>query len=445
MPSRRSPLTVTRRELLAGAALLVAALNLAGCAATRPPAPQPPSTADSAFLLPAATGNPLTVDPQREARLDAAQQALVARGDVATAESTAKALLAEDPGLHAAQVLLAQARFVVGDLEGAAAILRPVAAELPGYVACQALLGAVEERRGNLPEAFEAYRAAAEVPAAAQRASELLAPATAALGKQVVDAAAKSRTEVAAAGLERLRTWAPDAEPTLEAERAVARARGDRQAELVALRRLGERRPTDLALRADLARLEAEAGDPAVAIRILDDLLKRDPGNAALHGELDDARFRWRLQLLPASVREATSRPQVTRADLALLLFWLVPDVRYGHPTSAHIATDVLDHPAREEIVRVVNLGLLDVDDTVHRFAPERGATRGDALTALTRILVRHQARCAAVGSGAPDPCGSAAGCGILASSAECLPATPLSGADAVRFIRRTLEATGER
>src|SRR5262249_15640164 len=120
------------------------------------------------------------------------------------------------------------------------------------------------------------------------------------------------------------------------------------------------------------------------------------------------------------------------------------PEVRYGKPAAARIATDVLEHPAREEIVRVINLGLLEVDETVHRFLPERAASRAEALAALGRLLAQRGARCAAA-SRTGGWCAAAVACGILPSAEDCLPGAPLAGNEAVRFIRRAVEGSAER
>lgn len=396
-------------------------------------------------MLPPGAGYPMSVDLQRASRLQDGYRALVERGDSIAAEQTAAALLAQDAGFHAARVLLAQARFLAHDFAAVVTALGPVAAELPQYGACQLLLGRAEEELGNLPAAYAAYRATADLPLAAERAAAILPAASVALAREVVDAAGKGRTEAAAAGLVRLMAWAPEADETLEASAAVARAKGDLGGELVAVRRLAARRSTDRALLERRGELESEVGDPAVAMQVFEGLLEKSPGDGRLRDRLAEARFRWRLELLPSQVRDATRHPQTTRADLALLLYWLVPEVRYGRPAAPHIATDVLDHPAREEIVRVINLGLLDIDETVHRFLPERSATRIEMLAALDRILARRGARCAAEGRGAGGWCAVAVACGVLPGAEECLPSAPLSGSEAVRFIRRAIEAAAER
>jgi hypothetical protein len=47
-----------------------------------------------------------------------------------------------------------------------------------------------------------------------------------------------------------------------------------------------------------------------------------------------------------------------------------VPQIRTARPGAAQIASDIVDHPSRDEIARVANLGLMSIDETLHRFSP---------------------------------------------------------------------------
>ena len=162
---------------------------------------------------------------------------------------------------------------------------------------------------------------------------------------------------------------------------------------------------------------------------------------------LEAARYRWRLSMLPQAVQDVAARTDLDKADFAVLLYWLVPNVRYARPSAGRIATDVLDHPHQEEIVRVVNLGLMDVDSTLHRFSPSAPLRRGAALRVLVRTLSSF-----GQGLSCLDPksqgaqgaaCAGAAACGLLVEGEECRPGDPLAGADAVELIRRTLKLLG--
>jgi hypothetical protein len=143
------------------------------------------------------------------------------------------------------------------------------------------------------------------------------------------------------------------------------------------------------------------------------------------------------------------ARTELNRADLAVLLYWLIPSVRYARPAVGRIATDILDHPHQEEIVRVVNLGLLDVDSTLHRFSPGSPARRGTAVRSLILVLARSGETVSCLGGagkGYPSTsaaCDAATSCGLFAPEDGCRPSSSLSGGEAVELIRRTLKLLG--
>jgi hypothetical protein len=182
-------------------------------------------------------------------------------------------------------------------------------------------------------------------------------------------------------------------------------------------------------------------------------MVDRRPGDPDLQEKLRVAKFRWRLSLLPADVRALAEKPELNRADLTVLLYWLVPEVRYAKAAAGRIATDILEHAHREEIAHVVNLGLMDVDTNLHRFSPEAPVRRGVALRSLGRLLTGFgkPVGCAeAAGGAAAPPCELAAQCGLLLGNEgdegggdACRAGETLSGPEAVEWIRRSLVLLG--
>jgi hypothetical protein len=231
---------------------------------------------------------------------------------------------------------------------------------------------------------------------------------------------------------------------------AVARAAGEQREELAAVRALVAAAPGEGALVERRGELELAVGDPATAIEIFTDLARRNPQEPRYGEALDLAKFRWRAGNLPAEVQELLTKAELLRADYAVLLYWLVPGVRAGVASSARIATDILDHPQRQEIMRVVNLQLMDVDATLRRFEPDQRVRRSNALRALLRVLQRapEPPSCVAALDGNPMPsreavCGAAAACGMLPEPPDCLPEAGVSGAEAAAWIRRTQSLLG--
>ncbi len=250
--------------------------------------------------------------------------------------------------------------------------------------------------------------------------------------------------ERAAQQLARLEAWAPGATSTLQGARRLAAARGDTRAELGTVRELRRRLPQDAQLRDRLATLEVAVGDPGAGISLLQEMAAERPGDATLAARLSRARFRWRLVLLPSEVRALIRTPELERSEMAALIYWLFPSVRYARPQSARIANDVFDHDFREEIVRVINLDVMDIDPGLHEFGPAEPVTRAESLAAVLRVVAAARPDEACVGAVAgrerlswPIACAAAASCGLVPEEADCLPAATLSGAEAVEICRR--------
>ncbi len=443
-------------------ALLLAALATA-CTTTPPPAPRPagrrgpPDGAivlrERAYFLEPSEGYAGSLAPDLHQRLHAAWAALVDEGDLGVGRAAVADLLAigSSPGHPPpVDVLAAEVDFAGGDLAAVVRRLVPVGDANPNYTASQLLLGRAAELAGDVPLAYAAYRAvAARNPVAFRRTGELHPRALDIVGNRLREALKAGRIEEAGRHLDLLRAWAPDETATLEAARAVALSRGDLAAELAAVKRLAERRQGDIPLLERRAELELSVGDPGAGLKIVEGLAERNPRDPALAERLAAAKFRWRLSLLPQGVRDVAARPELDRAGLAVLLYWLVPQVRYAKPSGGRIATDVLDHPQRDEIVRVVNLGLLDVDDSLHRFSPASAARRATALRALVRLLQSFGGG-ACLGDQAANPqptqsltCDLAARCHLLDEDDDCRPGDALAGSAAVEMIRRALKLTG--
>lgn len=441
--------------LLAVAAPLLAVAGLVGCA-TGAPAP-PPAPVEQAvvvpaeerpFLVPPATGYEQPLDPAAADALARGHQALLAGRLPAVRRAVDEARQAE-PGLPPATVLAAQADLLAGDPAAAAAALAPVAAERPAYVAAQLALGRAGERTDDLVAAFAAYHAVAErAEAAGERVAALRPRVVQVLSNRVEDAVRRGDPERAAEDLARLQRWAPAEAATVRATWRVAALRGDRQGELLALRELatGHGPLEERELLERRATLELAVGDPGLGVDLYEHLARAYPEDRSLVERLESAKFLWRVTQLPPKVADAAAAPELDRGGFAVLLYWLVPQVRYGRGGTARIASDILDDPRREEIARVVNIGLLDVDASLHRFYPDRPLRRSRGLRALVRLLAGAGAACAAGGSAdlpAEELCAVAVRCGLVAEPAGCTAAEGLSGSEALEMLRRVVDLLG--
>jgi hypothetical protein len=411
----------------------------------RPPEPLALAAADRPYLIDPFEGFSGNVDPERRERLTIAWRDLLERGETAAASRIAGEMLAEDPQLFPAQVLAAQVEIAAEDDRAVLHRLLPVGDALPTYTASQLLLGRASEHLGDIALAYSAYRAvAARSPLALKRVNELHPRALEIVAHRLDEALRGGNLPDAGKQLELLRSWAPSESLTFEAARKVAVSRGDHAAELTAVKELVSRRPDDRQLLERRSELELEVGDPSSGLKIVQNLAAEHPDDPALAQKLDSAKFRWRLSQLPRDVQEVAAKPDLSRADFALLLYWLVPDVRNSRPTAGRIATDVLDNPHQEEIVRVVNLGLMDVDPTLHRFSPGTSIHRGPALRAVLRTLASFGVgACAGPGGNAGGVCEPAMACGLLDADDDCDPTASLAGSDAVEILRRSVKILG--
>lgn len=451
-PPRRVELGLRGVPGLRGVAVLGLLILAGGCGGGKitPATPEERSpllgVEDRSFLLDPRIGYPLVLAAETEEALAAGYAALTAHADPETARETAQQLLERDPRLHPARVLLAQVSYALGVPTEALDGLSPVVGELPAYGAAQLLRGRAAEAAGDPVAAYDSYRAVAEeYGAAAERAAGLRDEAVSRVQDRLGEDLARGRLDDAEDHLERLLDWAPEEPSTLEAAVDLASARGDRPAELEAVRQLSTLRPEDRATLERRAELELEVGRPRAGLELFEQLVEKHPGDPWLAGKLGYAKLRWRLTLLPDAVQAVAGRSELERGDVALLLYWLLPSVRYGSTNRSRIAADILDDPRREEIARVINMDLMEVDENLHHFRPTTPASRRAVLEAQLRVLARSERPVACVRDFSHQPsetlvCATAVRCGLLTRSEECLPGAPISGREALELLRRTLE-----
>lgn len=423
-----------------------------GCAGVDQPEPGPRiPNVDQPFLVAPSTGYPLTMSPVQGDRVDEAFENLIREGEREEAISLSHQILTRDPDFHPAVLLAAQVAFLDGEVSRARELLMPRAGELSDYTGWQLLLGRSAEVQEDLVSAFEAYASVASRSQAAKVKAEQFRPRVVQiLARRIEDDLQKGLAEDATSELARMERWLPDETLTLESAAAVARATDNPEAELRAVTRLSARSPDDQSLAERRAALELVAGDAGAGLRVFQELVAADPENEQLQDQLARAEFLWRLQLLPIEARDLANRRELSRGDFAAMLYWLFPEVRYGQGRQVRIANDILDQAYREEIVRVVNLGIMDVDERLHKFSPTRVMTRSEALTSMVRLLSRKVPPLACMGGvprnealGVATVCAVGTHCGLLASGADCRPAASVSGSEAVELSRLTLNLLG--
>lgn len=447
-----------RRDRFAALLLLslVFAVSFAGCG-TAPVEVRPQvrtlPVEDLTWVVDPLSGYPLQADEARKAIVRSAYTALRQGAEPEEIAAQAQELLDEDPEYHPARVLWAQARYVGGRAREAAERLAPLVEQMPDYVAAALLHARALEELGDVAAAYAAYSDLSDIqPVAARRADRLRQPALDVMHSRFDDAMIRGRLEEAEEILATIADWDAESPRTYEARRMYQVATGDAEGELETLRSLIEWQPTpERRLRAGI--LELEVGDLRAGIEGLEALdpesLVEPSDRDLLTESIERGQFLRRLDLLPPRVREKADLAELTRADLASLVYWLFPALRFAPVENPPIAADILDHPDRQEILKVAGLEVMEVDQTVHRFYPERPITRSEAIAALLRLLMDGEPLPACL---ADDPrvqssqawiCNRAVRCRLIGDVADCLPAAPISGPEALAFFRHALAQLG--
>ncbi|MBZ0111533.1 MAG: hypothetical protein K8J08_03660 [Thermoanaerobaculia bacterium] len=428
-----------RLGLLAVALSFVAACGGAPVIETSPAIPD----VDRVYFLQPLSGFDRSLDAESRRQIEAAFNQLVLHRDSSEAHRVASELRRRDPELAPARVLEAQARLYDGDFRGAAGLVDSVRFEFPRYLAAGMVFARASELQGDLVEAYAEYeRLSASVNVAFDRAVDLRPRALEAQAQRIEDARNRGRLDEAGEALERLQAWDPLSDRTLQLSFEVARDADDLPQQLRWIRELVALTPEDLELRSTWGDLEMRGGDPNMALEIFQNLTHDHPDDPYFADQFDRAKFIWRLRNLPPIVAETVAVRELTRADYAVLVYWLVPGVRAGGNPEAKIATDILDHPRRQEIMRVVNLDLMRLDGSLRVFRPEAPVTRVDALRTLLLALQRMSppAACVAGATGGfvswDSACRAGVTCGVLATTSDCLPSAPLAGREALEWIR---------
>lgn len=449
----RLPTMRKRVRTLGGPLRLLACLLVLACGGNPPPSTPPAQNVPRnlrPFLIPPLEGFALTVGETTRQQLEQGFTALTAMGDRTAARQTADELLRQQPDLPPALVLEAQVAVADGDTARASQLLGPVAEAYPEYTAAQLLLGRIAEALEDPIGAFVAYRSIAlRSDIAQQRAAAVQEAALQGAYNALQDELERRHIAVAEGWLDRLREWAPDGRMTLLGSLAIAHQIDDREHELEALRKLNLDPGTSRELQRRQAELEVEVGDPKVAARLFTQLLEDAPSDPRLLAGLSAAQCRSRLETLNEQAYKVLQHPVLTRGDFATLIYWLLPQLRYATTSASIILEDVpSQHPQSQEIIHVVNLGVMRLDDPeVRRFAPDRPIHRVEALDALLRlpgVLGEHPAclasRLLANDASPGRVCEASAACGLLGEEGACLEQAAVSSLDAKDLVCRGLE-----
>ena len=278
--------------------------------------------------------------------------------------------------------------------------LEPLVRENAAWVPAAEALADLDAAEGRLREALDGYRALLAAVPADRR---LLAREAAVRDSLVGRVSAEAEAALAAGHLPAARRAALS---LVELDRTspagyrlltrAAEAEGRLEDAWVAASEARALDPADDAWSHATATLAMKTGRYADAVAIGSDLVKRDPAVASLLGE---ARFQFQVQNLPEPARRAALAPRVTRAQFAVLAWWLVPEVREARVVAApQVAVDAVDRPESQALVRAIALGFFAVARETHRVGADQALPRSEAAG-----LFRRVALLAAEGGELPD------------------------------------------
>ncbi|HUP49929.1 MAG TPA: tetratricopeptide repeat protein [Thermoanaerobaculia bacterium] len=376
---------------------LAVALMTVSCA-TGPALPPPvtPRGEDRFLVDPRSGYQPAVATPEDAGRrLEAAWRYFLA-ADYERARQRLAELRARTPDYAPAALLGAAIDLREGRLDAARHTINMLADQYPGYTAARVYQAELALAEGNTRRAWEIYQSLVAQPDAPALLSERLATAERRLFDELVTAARDAEDLAAIPLLREALTINPGATEArlLLVNRLVGRQQYDE-----ALRMIQPLVGTPDAERDDvqetLAEIEVGRGRYQEAIARYERLARRSP-DPHYAQRLEDIKEQWTLVNLPQQYRTALESDAITRADLAVLIYWKLSSVRFAsNLPSPPIATDIAEVPGRDEIVRAIAIGLYEVDPVTRRVSPFRTVTASALARYAARLLLLRGASCA--------------------------------------------------
>jgi tetratricopeptide (TPR) repeat protein len=374
-------MTTTRAPRPALAAILALAVFIPACATVV----QIPRIDDADYIFPDLLRGELT--SRDEKTLRRAWDDILG-GRESRADQAANKMLSERPELRPARVVLGFAKLRANRLDLAETTFASVLLGEPNDVAALVGLASVKRKQGLLDEALPLYTKAERLrpkdTALSRRASEVkLAVAEAAIAK-AGSLSAEGKKPEAIAMLQRALEVAPELSP-VRLELADLLVESGRRTEALSVLAAAEDADRNIAIR--IASLRFEDGDLDGAEMALRRGLKdvaEDTEGAVLLARIRERRA---FLALPEPLRAIGEAARITRAELAALVVERVESLKSKKPVMvAEVASDLSRTWARPQILRALDLGLMDVYPN-HAFQPSGVVRRGELAVVAARVL----------------------------------------------------------
>ena len=383
------------RQLLA-ATIVVA---VAACAPAPPPVVTPQG--EARFLIDPRTGWTSAATPAVDRSFDTAWRYFLA-GDYASARDRLAQLEAKNPAYAPAK--LAEAAIAIREkrIEDARTIVNQLIDRYPKYTAASVYGAELDLAAGQLRSANERYRAIAAQQGAPPTVTERLGDIQTRLFDQLYGSALTARDEDAVKLLREALAINPAATAArvLLAQKLVAQQKFDearRELDPV-INSSDVDRPE---VQESLAEIDIGKGRYQQAINRYERLTKRD-ANGRYARRLAEVKEKFAELNMPAQFQRALESESITRADLAVLMYWKVTAIRFAQDVPPPpIAIDIAEVPGRDELIRAIALGIFTVDPITRRVNPFAEVNAAQLARTVTRILSVRAAACA---KGAGNP-----------------------------------------
>jgi tetratricopeptide (TPR) repeat protein len=382
---------LTRAKTLILLAMVIVA---ASCAPVDVPPPAVTPQGDDRYLLDPRTSSTGAVTPQVAQRFDVAWRHVLA-GNAPEARRRLDEILKTNPGYVPAILAESALEIRAGRFDTARTGVAEALEREPDSLAARVYEAEIAVRSGQTRVAYDLYRAVAARPDAPSIVDERVAQLQDTIFNELYAAA----------------QTASDPEAVRVLREALAINAGAIDARILLARKLLAQKQFDearkeldpllntVADRAEiqemLAEIEVGRGRYQEAIVRLDRLARRtkDP---RYERRLEEIKQEWSSANMPAHFHTALASTALTRAELATLLYWTVPSIRFAQNLGAPpIAVDIEDVQGRDEMIRAIALGLYDVDPVTRRVSPFRPVTASRLSALFARVLTIRGAACA--------------------------------------------------
>ena len=375
--------------------VVAATLLAAGCATTGGPAPAAEPAGENRYLIDPRSGAPGAADPSIERRFDPAWRSFVT-GDYANARTRLQDVQQRDPAYAPALLLSAALDWKQGHVDTARSEIANLEQRYPDWPAPKAYEAEIALSEHQTQRAWEMYRSLASRADAPAIVHDRLSDIEKRLFDELYQSAVNASDADAIAALRQALAVSPNATGAriLLAQKLIGQKQYD-EARVALDPLLNSGDADQAAVQEALAEIEIGRGNYEQAIVRYERLTRRE-NDPRFARRLEQIKEQWNAANMPPQFQRALTTDVLTRGDFAVLLYWLVPSVRFAQNVgSPPIAIDLTDVSGREEIVRAIALGILQVDPVTRRVGPSQPLNEATLEKFAGRVLLLRGASCA--------------------------------------------------